>query len=137
MKSLININCTVVDEIEYCTKTDKHTYHLGENVSMLHRVTNLGNESAVFWFGSSPYYQFEVIIWEDIIWSRPKQTIDVIGNLILEPNDFRMYTKIWDMIDEGEGYTPNDDTIVTPDIYEIKGALRGYIPVSVSVKIVP
>lgn len=41
-------NSTVLDDIEYYVQTDKSVYDLGENVEMLYRVTNLGDEDETF-----------------------------------------------------------------------------------------
>ena len=53
-------NSIVKDDIEYYMQTDKHTYHFGEDVEMLYRVTNLGEEDVTFNFTHIPEWNFWV-----------------------------------------------------------------------------
>ena len=43
--ALVNSNSIVQDGIEYYIQTDKAVYNLGENIEMLHRLTNVGNQT--------------------------------------------------------------------------------------------
>ncbi len=44
--NLIDSNSIVQDDIEYYMQTNKSVYDLGEDVELLYRVTNLGNDES-------------------------------------------------------------------------------------------
>jgi len=67
--TLVNWNSIVEDEIEYYIQTDKAVYDLGENVQMLHRVTNLMNEDVTIPCSRAPEFNLWVQKDGGAIWS--------------------------------------------------------------------
>jgi len=50
VKSDLNSNSYVYENIEHYIQTDKSTYKLGEKIEILYRITNLGDEDLVLTF---------------------------------------------------------------------------------------
>ncbi len=141
-------NSIVKDYIEYCMQTDKSVYNLGENVQMLYRVTNLGDQKVTIgWVPMDPpaHYNFRVMQDGAQVWRYPYIT-PVMG---MEPFDLwphasRGFSKTWNMMnDNGTPWQESDDFLVSPGLYSVVGELRlamspsGRVPVSVSVEIIP
>jgi hypothetical protein len=139
-----NPNCIVKEGIEYCMQTDKVTYNLGEDVLMLYRVTNLRDENVAFVFLDQYQYFFEVTDNGAVIWFEPKVGEDMISYFVLEPNGYKEYAEVWNMMNDNGTYGTNDDFLVNPGIYVITGSLHPiylgladqYVPVSVQIEIV-
>ena len=134
-------NSIVKDDIEYYMQTDKHTYHSGENVEMLYRVTNLGNEDVRFDFSDQVQYYFEVKDnTGEVIWFKPKVGFPAFSYFVLQPNEYKEYSENWDMLD-------NQGILIAADIYNVTGSLHPillsqtdkdkYVPVSVPIEIIP
>lgn len=138
-----NTNCEILDEILYCTKTDKSVYHLGEHVEMSYRITNLGDQEVSFAFFDQVHHNFEVTSDNDIIWRRPLVFFPAFSSFVLQPHHYKEYAETWDQMNEGEPVDPADDIPVLPGFYEIAGSLHPmllenqdqYVPVSVSIEV--
>ena len=141
-KRPVNSNFIVKDGIEYYMQTNKFVYHLGENVEMLYRVTNLRDEDVTFGFTAGPVDDRGDFLVEkdgERIWDnlgRPGTT--VLTQFTLSPLESRDFTHLWDMTDSGGRQ-------VTLGNYDVTGALGSlrlaymdrYIPVSVPIQIIP
>ena len=146
----INSDSVVKEGIEYYICTDKSVYHLGENVQILCRVTNLREVSVDV--GDVPNCAHG---WSDLTITDDRATdiwqylrsIPPCGwtMLHLEPYDSKEHQFTWDMIsDNGTFGVHNDDYLVGTGSYKITGQLRlsnAYkhkrVPVSVSIEIRP
>jgi hypothetical protein len=134
----VDSNSIIKDNIEYYFQTDKFIYTLGENVEMLYRVTNLGENDVTFHFIDQVQYKFMVEQNENLIWYTPKAGFPAESSFVLQPSEYKEYTKAWNMHD-------NQGVIVTPGIYDVTGSLHPvllveqdrYVPVSVSIDIIP
>jgi hypothetical protein len=136
----VNSNSKVVDDIEYYIQTDKAVYKLGENVQMLYRVTNLGDQEVSMWFPHSPVYNFWVAEDGQDIWRAVNGWWDVITTLVLAPGESKEFPdyyppQIWDMRDrDGNLVSPGKYT-VTSGLYAGSG-LWDFTRVSVNVRII-
>ncbi|MHC4642200.1 MAG: right-handed parallel beta-helix repeat-containing protein [Planctomycetota bacterium] len=134
-----NANSVVQDDIEYYIQTDKAVYDVGENVEMLYRVTNVGEEYVDFIFTYGP-------IDNTCDWMVDKEGLRIWDNLgrgiyfvftsfNLGPSQSYEYTHTWDMTD-------NDGDYVSLGNYTVTGALGYYpgheriVPVSVPIEII-
>lgn len=134
-----NANSIVKDDIEYYIETDKAVYDMRENVQMLYRVTNVGEENVQFIFTYGPLDntcdwmvdEDELRIWDNL--GRPGTA--VMTYLALEPSQSYEYTHTWDMTDK------NGDSISSGN-YTVTGVLgyppsyERYVPVSVFINII-
>jgi hypothetical protein len=134
-----NANSIVEDNIEYYMQTDKAVYDVRENVQMLYRVTNVGDEDVefVFTYGGLDNTCNWIVdkdglrIWDNL--DRPGTT--VMTHLVLSPSQSYAYTHTWDMTD-------NDGENISPGNYTVTGVLgycpphERYVPVSVSIDII-
>ena len=145
----IDSNAIVQDGIEYYMQTDKSVYDLGEEVEMLYRVTNLGDEDTIVgWVVADPlaYYDFRVMQGSSQIWQYPYMSV-VLGfePFDLGPYESKEFQTVWNMMnDNGTPSLPNDDFPVNPGIYDIIGELDlvpsfggERVPVSVQIEIIP
>lgn len=136
---IVDSNSITKDGIEYYLQTDKSVYTLGENVLMLYRVTNIGDEDVTFETGNTPQYQFKVQQDETIIWFCPGFFFPSVTRFTLHPGELKEYSNYWDMINFFTG------DLVSPGNYDITGALydlaldyrERYVPVTVPIEIVP
>ena len=146
--TLIDSNSIVQDGIEYYIRTDKFVYGLGQDVEMLYRVTNLGDVAVEFNFDDQMQYHFEVRIDGAVVWFEPKMGLPAGSWFVLEPGDYKEYTETWGMINEnGTPFFPGDDFAAEPGTYGVTGSLHPvslvpedmdkYVPVSVSIEVVP
>jgi hypothetical protein len=138
--STVDSNSIVQDGIEYYIQTDRPVYDLGEDVEILHRVTNLSGETVTFVFGAQQQCSFEVWDGETRIWGWPKLVNPACSSFTLQPGEFKEFLKDWDMMNDNGTLTPTDDFLVSPGIYDVSGQLMGsttdgIIPESVSVPI--
>jgi hypothetical protein len=141
----VNSNSVVKDGIEYYIQTDKPVYHLGENVHMLYRVTNLTEgpvEVGQILCGGAPHFavtdEDSTDIWQYF------RVIPPCGYemLRLEPYEHKDFKKVWNMLNDNGTLSPHDDYPVTHGRYKITGELEldgGYerVPVSVPIEIIP
>ena len=123
--TLVNSNSIVVDNIEYYTQTDKAVYELGEDVWMLHRVTNLRDEPLTFIFAYQQQCHFEVWDAETRIWWWPKLFSPLLSSFTLQPGEFKEFLKDWDMMNDNDTLEPGDDFLVDPGIYHVSGQVWG------------
>jgi hypothetical protein len=138
--TLVNSNSIVQDGIEYYTQTNKFIYELGENVEILHRVTNLSDEPLTFVFAYQQQCHFEV--WDGVtrIWGWPKLVNPAGSGFTLRPGEFKEFLIDWDTMNDNGTLELDDDFSVSPGIYDVLGRLMGgtsdgIIPESVSVPI--
>jgi hypothetical protein len=142
----VNSNSAVKDGIEYYIQTDKPVYHLGEDVQMLYRVTNLSeNPVGIGQVLRGPWCDFIITdsnntdIWEFV------RVIPPCGYemLHLEAGQSKQLEITWDMIsDNGTFFDRDDDYPVTHGRYKITGELElggGYerVPLSLYIVITP
>ena len=111
----------IKNDIEYCMKTDKKDYKLGEKVEIRYRVANVGKEPYVFSFPSSQWYDFNVKKLDEEIykWSYDKFFATVITNFGLNPGEYKEFVENWNMV-----YN-NGDQIKTGN-YFISGKLGSF-----------
>ncbi len=138
----VNSNSIVKGCIEYYMQTDKSVYRLGENVEMLYRVTNLGDEDVTFRFGNLQQCYFEVNEGETLVWGWPKQVNPAISFGTLPPGESVSYYKLWSMLSDS-------GVLIIPGIYCVSGELisasveasctDGVLrdPVSVAIEVIP
>ena len=70
----VNWNAIEVNDVEYYVQTDKSTYLLGEDVEMLYRITNLGQESITYTVSWNPVWNFWAETSGQHIWTDRKST---------------------------------------------------------------
>ncbi|MDP2925938.1 MAG: BsuPI-related putative proteinase inhibitor [Nanoarchaeota archaeon] len=135
-----NFNSIVKDNIEYYMQTDKEVYNLGEDVEMLYRVKNLGEEDVRFDFSFGRQYRFIVEKDREVFWDTTWLQ-DTFGSsyFTLDPLQSKDYNHIWNMfIPTKTGYVPAD-----VGTYNITGILKygpsheRYVPVPVQIDIIP
>ena len=140
--NLVDSNSIIKDDIEYYFQTDKSVYDLGENVDMLYRVKNIGDESVMFRFRYHPVTDrcnFMVDKDGDRIWdnlNRPKCPAETSFTLSL--GESKSFNWSWDMTDLSNNQ-------ILPGIYDVTGILGDlslgyedkYVPVSVEIQLVP
>ena len=140
--TLVDSNSIIQDGIEYYMQTDESIYDLGENVEMLYRVTNLGDEDVMFLFNCGPaddrcdylVDQNGERIWDNL--RRPHTR--AFSYFTLNALESMEFTLSWDMTDL-------DDNQIVPGYYDITGVLGNldidyadrYVPVSVYIQVVP
>ncbi len=153
--TLVDSNSIIQDGIEYYFQTDKSIYDLGENVEMLYRVTNLGDEYIQFHFGNSLMHDFGVTdistmqeIWRltyvDTSWAAR-----IPDSFILQPGQSQEFNRIWNQTTDSGTTDLSDDIPIGTGNYEVTGMLfygythdgryEGpyYVPVSVQIDIIP
>ena len=127
----MNENTIVSGSMEYYMATDDTTYTQGENVQMLYRITNLGQNPQMFYYYSSQEYDFfvETMDFETIwIWSYGYCFFDVMWErTILPGNSIERYRE-WDMTD-------NNNFSVAPGTYRVIGTSVNYMPEPVPVPV--
>ncbi|MDP2925808.1 MAG: PEP-CTERM sorting domain-containing protein [Nanoarchaeota archaeon] len=135
-----NFNSVVKDNIEYYMQTDKAVYNLEENVEMLYRVKNLGEEDVKFDFSFGPEYRQSNFIvkkngeriWDTIDWPVTWSGTDFTLTFL----ESKEYIQVWDM-------TYNNKDKIIPANYDVTGVLNywssheRYVPVLVQIDIIP
>jgi len=135
-----NSNSVVKDGIEYYVQTDKSVYHLGEDVELLYRVSNLSEDDVEFIFSYGPLENTcdwmvdkdQLRMWDNL--GRP--STDAFTSFSLSPSESFEYSHTWNMTDK------NGDDIL-PGNYNVTGVLGyrethdRYVPVSVQIEIIP
>jgi len=122
-------NTIVVDDIEYYLQADKDTYYQCENVDILFKVTNLGNE--VLWIGTS-YPILDLLVFEEEgesynqIWNWSWDKIFPSGPVIfeLQPNESVKLNDIWEQIDLNNSTNLEDHNLVSPRSFRVSGFLN-------------
>ncbi len=139
----VNSNSVVKDSIEYYIETHKSVYHLGEDVEILYRVTNLTENPVDIGEILNCEYAWTHFIITDSNNAKIWEYIRVIPPcgwtmLHLDSDESKEYQKIWNMTNDNGTMTSTDDYPVGPGSYNITGELEldgGYERVSVSVDI--
>jgi predicted outer membrane repeat protein len=144
----INSDSVVKEGIEYYIRTDKSIYHLGENVEILYRVTNLTENPVDIgkvlrgpWCGFMITDENNTDIWQYVRCIPPSG----YEMLHLEASESKQHEITWDMIsDNGTFAQPADDYLVGTGAYHITAGLmlsgsykHKRAPVSVSIDIRP
>jgi len=113
---LVNSNSKVVDGIEYYIQTDKAVYNLGENVQMLYRVTNLGDEEVLIGCSRSP--EFNLLVQKDgeTIWMKVQGWYWFSPGITLSAGESEEIRCNWDMKD-------NDGNLLEPGVYNVVGVM--------------
>ena len=126
-----NSNSIVIDNIEYYIQTDKSTYTLGENVNMLHRVTNLRDQDVHISCTKAPEFNFIVEKNGDDIWARYRSFYTFSPGVEILAGEYVEKTFSWDMKD-------NNGILVAPGIYNVVGVMyNGLTEVSVPITVIP
>lgn len=140
------LNRAIVKEggVEYSLETDKSSYSLGEPVRIVYRITN--KTTRVLELGSVPdcdYCTHQVSITQNSkdIWQNCR-VIPPCGwrEFRLNPNESWEYSVDWNMVNDRQTLEPEDDVLIDPGVYHLKGELYSFgdqkrIPVSVTVRI--
>ncbi|MHC4308423.1 MAG: PEP-CTERM sorting domain-containing protein [Planctomycetota bacterium] len=144
--ALVDSNSSiVVDNIEYYMQTNKSVYDLGENVEMLYRVTNLGDEDVTLGSVAADqlaYYDFRIMQDGSQIWEYPYLSIvPAFGSFSLGPYESKAGQTIWNMMNDNGTLPTDDDFPINPGIYDVIGELDlisgERVPVSVSIEVIP
>ena len=139
--TLVNWNAIEVNDVEYYVQTDKSAYLLGEDVEMLYRITNLGQESITYTLRWSPVWNFWAETGGQCIWTGMYYKLGIVTSLTLDAGEsveFPEYNPpfTWDLRDD-------DDILVQPGQYFIIGGLDhlqgnyDYTKVPVPIEVVP
>ena len=138
----LNSNSVIADDIEYYVQTDKSVYNLGEDVEMLYRITNLGDEDVTFSFPHSPSWNLWVEKDGEDIWSAVKIWYAFGSGFTLAPSEYKGFPEedppyVWDMLDD-------EDNLIDIGEYDVIGGFDAgsaedylYSRVSVPITIVP
>ncbi len=106
-----------VGDVEVAVSTDQARYARGEPVQMQLTVQNRAFQLVTFEFATSQRYDFRVlrpdgrVVWQ---WSHDKVFAQVLGTLVLQPRETRIYTERWDQVD-------NEGRPVPPGRYVVEG----------------
>ena len=140
MGSAVNWNSIEVNDVEYYVQTDKSVYDLGENVEMLYRITNQGDEDISFSFPHTPEWNFWIEKNGVNTWTAVKSWYEVVSEFTLVPGEYIEFPHfssplIWDMMD-------NNGVQVQLGQYDVIGGLDlesyyDYTKISVPIEIVP
>jgi hypothetical protein len=139
--TLVNWNAIEVNDVEYYVQTDKSTYLLGEDVEMLYRITNLGQESITYTVGWSPIWNFWAETGGQHIWTGMYSKLAVVTSLTIEPGEsveFPEYNSpfTWDLRDDA-------GDLVQPGEYNVVGGIDhpedyyAYTKVPVQIEVIP
>ena len=135
----INSNAIQLDGIEYYIQTDKTTYLLGENVEMLYRITNLGQQSVTYTASWIPIWNFWVESSGQSVWQGIHFKLAGHTSVTVEPGEsveFPDYSFTWNLRDDtGE--------FVQPGYYDMIGGIDRfdnyyeYTKVGVEILVIP
>ena len=141
--NLVNSNSIIEDNIEYYMQTDNAVYNLGEEVQMLYRVTNRGDEEVYFEFPTNKQYHFRVSLIDGThIWQMDTDAADVVTYFTLQPDESKEFNEIWGQVNDNGTRGGTDDYPVELGNYQVIGEFYipitdHYVPVSVSIQIIP
>jgi len=139
IKSDLNSNSIVKDNIEYYMQTDRSIYNLGENVEMLYRVTNLRDENVTFGFTCGPVDNLcDYIVEKDgeRVWDNLfRDATMALTYFTLKPSESREYTKAWDMTYKNGNKIVPGNYVATGVLSNLMGQVGDYVPVSVTIHI--
>jgi hypothetical protein len=137
----VNWNAIEVNDVEYYVQTDKSAYLLGEDVEMLYRITNLGQESITYTVSWNPIWNFWAETGGQHIWTGMHSKLDEVTSLTLEPGEsveFPEYNPpfTWDLRNDA-------GDLVQPGEYDVIGGIDhsenyyDYTKVSVQIEVIP
>jgi hypothetical protein len=143
----VNSNSVVKDGIEYYLQTNKSVYHLGEDVEILYRITNVSEDPLEIAGILNCEYAWSHFVIRDSnntgIWEYIRG-VPPCGwtTLHLDPHECKEYQKTWNMINDNGTWKKDDDFPAGPGSYNITGELEldggcERVPVSVRIKIIP
>lgn len=124
----VNSNSMTRDGIEYYIQADKAIYDLSENVEMLYRVTNLGNEAVTIPCLRAPELNLLVQEEAETIWMKVQGWWWYSPGVELSPGESVDLSHIWDMRDDRGNQ-------VDPGIYGVVGVMYNYEQTEVEVPI--
>ncbi len=116
-----NERIIVSGDLEYYMATDKIIYIQGDSVKMLHKITNIGQDTLEFHFTSSQEFDFFVnggALWR---WSYGMVFLQIMMDRLLLPGESMDAYWKWNMIN-------NEGNIVPPGNYEVSGTFVYYSP---------
>ena len=111
-----NSNSIIEDNIEYYIQTDKAIYELGENIEMLYKVTNLGDEDVSISCSRGGAFNLWVQKDDETIWALAHSFLWYLQNIDLLAGESVEIPYSWDMIDD-------DSDLVGPGVYDIVGVM--------------
>ena len=140
--TLVNSNSVFQDGIEYYIQTNKSVYDLGEDVEILYRITNLGDEELyVQGLGSVQDFVVAQEEGQDFkeIWMWGTFNVPIPGPTVLslQPNESAELSDIWPQLDWMEPWDLEDDVQVPPGRYRISGVVNRVEMVNVDINIIP
>jgi len=116
---------------EYVIESDKDVYQPGEQVHVVHRVTNGLSTPYTFWLRSTPGFDLWVLDAGGVlVWSQHQDFKWDMPILVLPPGESVQHEYAWDMTD----YTGN---AAAPGEYELVGVIYGDRDVSTTITVVP
>ncbi len=135
----VNWNSIEVNDVEYYVQTDKSVYELGENVEMLYRITNLGEESVTYNFGRSPEWNFWVDKDGDNTWKAVNGWWTVSSEFTLATGEYIEFPNlseplIWDLRDNNGIPVQLGDYLVTGGL---DWGYYDFTKVSVPIEVIP
>ena len=139
--TVVNWNSIEVNDVEYYVQTDKLTYGLSEEVEMLYRITNLGQESITFTLPHSPVWNFWAETGGQCIWTGMYSKLPVVTSLTLEPSgsvEFPEYNPpfMWDLRDDTGVLVQLGEYFIIGGIDHPQG-YYDYTKVPVQIEVVP
>jgi hypothetical protein len=145
MATPVNSNALVLDDVEYYIHTDKAVYNLGQDVQMLYRVTNMGDEGVTFTTAGIPPWNFWVEKDGECIWSAVQGWYAMPAFVQLGPGESEEFPDynppyIWDMRDDENNLINFGEYDVIGGLYPAIGGLGldyDYTKVAVPMQIIP
>jgi hypothetical protein len=143
----ITSNSMVIDDIEYYIQADNSIYALGQDVEILHRITNLGEEE---WSIMTLVPSMRIIVEEKVgedfnpIWPWDWNIYPTrLNYFILQPEESAQISAVWPQIDQKGTGDISDDVQVSLGTYRLSGVFTSYSwppiddDISLSITIVP
>jgi len=139
--TVVNWNSIEVNDVEYYVQTDKSTYLLGEDVEMLYRITNLGQESITYTVSWSPIWNFWAETGGQCIWTGMYSKLAIVTSLTIGAGESVEFPEFnphftWDLRDDA-------DDLIQPGEYDVIGGIDhsenyyDFTKVSVQIEVIP
>ena len=139
VKSDLNSNSIIKEDIEYYMQTDRSIYNLGENVEMLYRVTNFGDEDMSFEFICGPVDdRCDYIVEKDgeRVWDNlGRPATGVLTSFDLSHSESYEYTHTWDMTYKNGDKIVLGNYVIIGVLNNLMGQVGDYVPVPVTIHI--
>ncbi len=104
--------------VEFRIGTDKTFYSWGEQVNVVHRVSNIGELTRTFQFNCEPWENLQIQQDGQLIWERPTPFAMSRPKVVLSPGDVWESQYTWDLRDNAGEFVP-------PGQYDVTGVLYG------------